>query len=302
MSPLDRPAVQAALVALLCLIWGSTWYAIKVGLRDLPPFFGGGVRYLAASAIIASLALAQGVRPPRGARVHLALLALGLGAFGLSFGVVYWGEQFVPAGLAAVIFATHPLLVSLVAARLLPDEALSARKLVGIVLGFAGVAVLMSDDVALAHPRATLAAAVLILSPLTSAVANVSVKRFGGAFHPYNLTALPMAYGAAALLATSLLGEDWSRIEWTASAVGSVAYLAVFGSTIGVLGFYALLKRVAVSRLALISYLFPVIAVLIDVTLAGERFGARSLLGSALVVAGVVLAGMRRRTAVVTVE
>ncbi|MBA2564438.1 MAG: EamA family transporter, partial [Gemmatimonadetes bacterium] len=97
-SLLERPVVLAALLALLCLIWGSTWLAIKVGLRDMPPFFAAGTRYLVASALVCALALARGIRAPRGGRAHLGLLALGLCAFALSFGVVYWGEQYLPAG------------------------------------------------------------------------------------------------------------------------------------------------------------------------------------------------------------
>ena len=302
MSVMDRPAVLAGLVVLLCLIWGSTWFAIRVGLESLPPFFSAGMRYVIAAGIVAGLAIAQGIRPPTARRVHAALLALGLLAFALSFGAVYWGEQYVPGGLAAVIFATHPLLVSLVASRVLPDEALTARKLAGILLGFAGVAVLMLDDVALDHPLAPIGAAVIVISPLTAAVVNVGVKRFGTNLHVFNLTALPMFYGGVAMLGLSLLTEDWSRVSWTPSAVGSVLYLAIFGSTIAVVAYYSLLKRVPVSRLALMSYAFPVVAVVIDVAIADERFGARAWLGSALVLLGVVVAGVRRRAAVAPVS
>lgn len=295
---LERPLVVAGLIALLCLIWGSTWFAIKIGLQDMPPFFGAGLRYLLSSALIGSLALLQGVGAPRGKRTHLALLALGLGAFGLSFGVVYWGEQYVPAGLAAVLFATHPLLVSLVAARLLPDEGLTIRKLIAIAVGFFGVAVLMLDDVTLSHPRASLAAAIILVSPLAAAFSNVLVKKFGVAHHPYSLTALPMLYGGCAILVVSALSEDWGEVTWSGRAVAAVGYLAVFGSCIAVVTYYWLLKHVSVSRLALISYLFPVVAVLLDVALLGERFGTRAWLGSALVVTGVALGGIRRRAAV----
>jgi drug/metabolite transporter (DMT)-like permease len=301
MGIIEKRGVLGGLIGLLCLIWGSTWYAIKVGLQDMPPFFAAGVRYLAASAIIAALALAQGVREPRGRTLHMALVVLGLSAFAISFGVVYWGEQYLPAGLAAVIFATHPLLVALVAAQVLPDEDLSARKLAGIGVGFLGVAVLMLDDVALSHPRAPLAAAVVLVAPAMSAVTNVGIKKFGAALHPYNLTSLPMFYAGLALIGVSLIGEDWGRVAWSERSVAALVYLTVCGSTVAVVTFYALLRRVSVSRLALISYIFPVVAVVLDVVVAGERFGARAWAGSALVVAGIVLAGIRRRAAVAPV-
>lgn len=296
-SVIDRPPVLAALIILLCLVWGSTWFAIKVGLRDMPPFFAAGVRYLAASAIIAGLALVQAVPAPRGLRFHLSLAALGFFAFAVSFGVVYWGEQYLPGGLTAVLFATHPLMVSIVAAWALPDESLSARKLGGVLLGFAGVAVLMLDDVALTHPRAAMAAALVLLSPAVSAFVNVGIKKFGSSVHSYNLTALPMFYGGGAMLSASAVFENWGEVVWSGTAVASLLFLTICGSVVAVVTYYTLLKRVPVSRLALISYLFPVVAVLIDILVLHERFGTRAWLGSAFVVFGVALAGIARRGA-----
>ncbi len=294
---LDDPRVLAAMVAFLCLVWGSTWIAIKVGLRDMPPFFAAGVRFLAAAAILAVLSRLQRVPGPGTRRQHVGLVLLGLGVFAVSYGVVYWSEQYLPAGLTAVLFAIHPLLVALVASRVLPDEPLSARKLAGIALGFAGVAVLFLDDVSLSGPRAPLAAAVLLLSPLAAAVSNVAIKKHATALHPYTIATLPMLYGGAAMLSLSAALEDWQRVRWTPTAVSALLYLTVFGSVLTFMVYYTLLKRVAVSRLALISYLFPVVAVLVGWVLLGERLGPRGWLGSALVLAGVALAGLRRRSA-----
>jgi drug/metabolite transporter (DMT)-like permease len=222
-------------------------------------------------------------------------VVLGFGVFAVSYGVVYWSEQYLPAGLTAVLFAIHPLLVSLVAAWALPDEPLSARKLVGIAVGFAGVAVLFLDDVSLSHPRAPLAAAVLLLSPLMGALSNVAIKKHAEALHPYTIATLPMLYGGITMLATSALLEDWQRVRWSTSAVAALAFLTIFGSVLTFIMYYTLIKRVAVSRLALISYMFPVVAVFVGWIFLGERLGPRGWLGSALVLAGVALAGLRRR-------
>jgi drug/metabolite transporter (DMT)-like permease len=289
------------MVAFLCLVWGSTWLAIKVGLRSTPPFLGGALRFLGASAILFGLSRLQGVAGPRTRRQHVGLAALGFGVFAVSYGVVYWSEQYLPAGLTAVLFAIHPLLVTLAAAWALPDEPLSARKLAGVALGFTGVAVLFLDDVALRDPRAPLAAAVVLLSPLLGALSNVGIKKHAGGLHPYTLAMLPMLYGGLTLLAASALLEDWREVTWTPSAVGALLYLTVFGSVLTFIVFYTLLKRVPVSRLALISYLFPIVAVFLGWLLLGERLGLRGWLGSTLVLSGVALAGVRRRSAVTPV-
>ncbi len=290
------------MVVFLCLVWGSTWLAIKIGLRDMPPFFAAGLRFLAAAAILFALSRLQGVPGPRTRRQHAGLVVLGFGVFAVSYGVVYWSEQYLPVGLTAVLFAIHPLLVSLVAAWALPDEPLSASKLTGIAVGFAGVAVLFLDDVSLAHPRAPLAAAVLLLSPLMGALSNVAIKKYAAALHPYTIATLPMLYGGAATLGLSALLEDWHGVHWTPSAVAALLYLTGFGSVLTFIVYYTLIKRVAVSRLALISYMFPVVAVFVGWIFLGERLGPRGWLGSALVVAGVALAGVRRRTAVAPVS
>jgi drug/metabolite transporter (DMT)-like permease len=288
----------AAMVAFLCLVWGSTWLAIKIGLRDMPPFFAAGLRFLGASAILFALSRLQGVPGPRTRRQHAGLVALGFGVFALNYGVVYWAEQYLPAGVTAVLFAIHPLLVSLFAAWALPDEALSAGKLAGIALGFAGVAVLFLDDVSLSGPHALFAAAMLLLAPTASAVSNVALKKHAGDLHPYTIATLPMLYGGATMFAVSAFIEDWHRVHWTQSSVAALAYLTVFGSVLTFIVYYTLLKRVAISRLALISYLFPVVAVFISWLILGERLGPRGWIGSALVVLGVALAGVRRRPSV----
>jgi drug/metabolite transporter (DMT)-like permease len=294
----DRPGVQAALIGLLCLIWGSTWFAIKVGLEDMPPLFAVGVRLLGAAAILFALGRLQRVRADWTPRLHLGLLALGVGVHSISYGVVYWGEQYLAAGLTAVIFAIYPLLVALLAARVLPDEELTTRKVAGVLTGFIGIALIFGDDVSLDHPRASTAAVLLLLSPLAAAFSTVGIKKFGARQHPYTLSALPMLYGGATLLTTSALVEDWNDVVWSTEAVSALLYLTIFGSVLAFVGYYTLLKRVAASRLALISYLFPVVAVLIDVTVSQERFGTRAWVGSALVLSGVALAGIRRRVAV----
>jgi drug/metabolite transporter (DMT)-like permease len=163
------------------------------------------------------------------------------------------------------------------------------------------VAVLFLDDVSLAAPRAPLAAAVLLLSPLVGAASNVGIKKYAGELHPYAIATLPMLSGGAAMLALSALLEDWHGVRWTPSAVAALLYLSVFGSVLTFIVYYTLLKRVAVSRLALISYLFPVVAVFIGWVVLDERLGPRGWLGSALVVVGVALAGLRRRASVAPV-
>lgn len=288
-------ASRGALVAFLCLAWGSTWLAIKIGLEDLPPFLSAGVRFLVAVAVLAALSLAAKVPFPRGARLHAGLAAAGLLQFVVSYGAVYWGEQYIPSGLSAVLFATYPLLVLVLAHGMVEGERITARKAVGVGLGLVGVALIFRSDLAVEHPLATVAAGVTLLSPLASGLTSVGIKRWGQAVHPYTLTTLPMAYGAVGLLAISLAAEDPAAARWSAEAYGSVVYLALVGSVAAFVVYYRVLKEVTVSALALISYVFPVVAVALGWVVLGERLTGWTLAGAALVVAGIAVATARRR-------
>jgi len=284
------------MIALLVFIWGSTWLVIKIGLADLPPFLLAGVRFALGAAILFVVAKVQGiVSIPRSARLHAALFALGAGSFSVNYGVVYWSEQYLPSGLTAVLFATYPFFTLLVAHLIIPGERITARKMIGVALGFLGVALIFRTDLTVAHPLGLTAAMVLLVSPVVAAFFTVAVKRWGSQIHPYTLTTLPMTYGALTLLTVSLMTEDIQSARWSATAVGSVVYLAIFGSVIGFVVYYTLLRKVAVTSLNLIAYLFPVVAVVLGYLVLDEVLEPLTFVGAGAIVIGIVIATYRRR-------
>lgn len=291
---MSRGARWAGIVT-VSLIWGSTWLAIKLGLEAMPPFLSAGMRFAIAAGILAALSWGRGVPLPRGGRTHAGLLALGFLNFVVNYGAVYWGEQYVSSGLTAVLFATYPLFVLLVAHVSIGAERITLRKAAGVVVGFAGVWMIYRSDLGLGDPRAGFAVAVILLSPMASSLTSVAIKKWGHDLHPYTLTTLPMAYGAAGLIAIGVAVEDPRTIEWSAAAIGSLAFLSVFGSVIAFVVYYRLLKVVPVSLLALVTYAFPVVAVLLGWIVLDERLAGSTLLGAAAVLAGMVLATWRRR-------
>ncbi|HKQ60756.1 MAG TPA: EamA family transporter [Candidatus Polarisedimenticolaceae bacterium] len=277
----------------LCLIWGTTWAAVQIGLSGIPPFAGVSLRFGIAALILLVLALFRGVR--LGARRHerWLWLANGLLSFCVSYGVVYWCEQWVPSGLAAILFATYPLFVAVLGHFVLPNEGLARRELSGILVGFAGVALIFSEDLtALGGPQVALASVVMLASPIASALSSVAIKRWGQGIHPLSISAMPMAIGAGVMAGISLALERGRPFVADATSIGALLYLAIFGSAVTFTGFYWLLERLPAKRLALIAYFTPVIAVLVG-NLRGEPFTLRILSGAALVVGGVALAVQR---------
>jgi drug/metabolite transporter (DMT)-like permease len=294
-APAYSPAGPSALAVasafvVLCAIWGTTWSVIQIGLRGIPPFTGVSLRFAIASGLLLLIARARGVVLGRTSRERWLWVGNGVLAFTVSYGVVYWCEQWVPSGLTAVLFATYPLWVALLASVLLPVESVTWREGVGIVVGFCGVGVIFSEDfAALGGADVRVAAAVMMLSPVAAALGTLIVKRWGGGVHPLSLAAAPMALAAVVTGGIALATERERILDWNAASVSALLYLALVGSALSFSLYYWLLSHRPAKRLALISYVVPVVAVAIG-ALRGEPLTAHVLAGSGLVLGGVTLA------------
>jgi len=283
----------------LTLVWGTTWAAIRVGLQGVPPFTAIALRFAIATSILLALAKAMKVR--LGAQPHEKTLWVvnGLLFFCVSYGVVYWSELYVPSGLAAILFATFPLLVTLFAHWLLPDEPLRLRSGIGAIVALAGIVVIFSEDLAsVAGPGATTAAAVLLISPVVSSISSVCVKRWGAGVHPVSLAAVPMAIATVVMGAIAWIFERDAKITWTPATVGALLYLSLFGSALTFTLYYWLLRHVRASRVELIAYATPVVAVATGVVFLHEPMTSRFAIGGLLVVAGVAFVAKSRPKAV----
>ncbi len=290
MTGSSRSLTYAAL-AVLILIWGTTWAVIRIGLRGLPPFTGVALRFGIAAAVLFAAARVTGVKFSRGRRVQLLGAVNAALTFSLSYGVVYWAEQWVPSGLASVLFATFPLMVAVLAHFLLPGERLEVASAVGILVGFLGVVVIFSEDLASLGGQQTVRAAwIFLLSPLAAATANVVVKRWGKGIHSLSLTAPPMAATAVIMAVVALAFERGRMLSFDATSVGALLYLSIAGTAVTFFLYFWLLDRLPATRLSLITFAIPVVAVSVGTLVLEEPFTDRMFLGSALVLVGVALA------------
>lgn len=286
--------VSLLVVAVLVVIWGSTWAAISVGLQGIPPFTGIALRFAIASAVLAVGGRLAGVRFGREPRERWLWLMNGVLSFVISYGVIYSGEQWVPSGLAAILFATFPLWVALLARFVLPGESMGLAGWLGTVAGFVGVAVIFSEDLAkLGGPGVSRGAAIILVSPIVCAVANVVIKRYGAGVHPLSLTTPPMAFCAAVAAVAAWIFERERAVVFDATSVAALLYLAVFGSAVTFGLYYWLLAHHRATRVSLIAYGTPIVAVLIGQLWLDEPITARVLAGAALVIGGVALATAR---------
>ena len=289
---MSRSAVWG-LYGLLVLIWSSTWVSIKIGLEDCPPLLGAGIRFAFAGLVL--LAVTAAGRRSLRTDVRLATV-LAAFPFALTYGLVYWGEQYIPSGLAAVLFGVLPLYVALLGAALLPDQPLRAAVIAGVLIAIAGLALAFAESIDLGDEDLALAgAAALAFAPLGAAVGNISIKLRAGELDPVALNGWAMLGGGLALLTVSGLGESWGEAAWTGKAVGSIAYLAVIGSAVPFVGLTVLLRHISAQAMSFLAMLLPFGALIFGATLYDESITARAVGGAALVATGLLIAQMQRR-------
>ncbi|HEV3379319.1 MAG TPA: EamA family transporter [Thermoleophilaceae bacterium] len=282
---------RAAVIGLyltLVIIWSSTWVAIKIGLEDCPPLLGAGIRFAAAGLLLLGFAAVRG----RSLRTDARLAGiLALMPFALAYGLVYWGEQHIPSGLAAVIFGVLPLYTAFLGAVLLPDQPLRVRLVVGILVAIGGLALAFAESADSGDPELALAgAAALAVAPLGASVGNISLKLRAGELDAVALNGWGMLGGGALLLVASAIGESWGDAAWTAESLGSIAYLAVIGSAVPFVGLTVLLRHISAQATSFLAMLLPFGALVFGAALYSESITTRALGGAALVAVGLLIA------------
>jgi drug/metabolite transporter (DMT)-like permease len=219
-----------------------------------------------------------------------------LAPFAFAYGLVYWGEQYVPSGLAAVLFGVLPLYTALLAGLMLPEEPLRAPLLLGVLIGIGGLGLAFLESVELGSAeKAALGAAALALAPLGAAIGGIAQKLRAADLDAVVLNGWAMLVGGLLLLPVSGLTEDWGEAAWSAEAVGSIVYLALFGSAVAFVTLTVLLRHISALAMSLLAMLLPFGALVFGATLYDEAITARALAGAALVAVGLLVAQRSRR-------
>jgi drug/metabolite transporter (DMT)-like permease len=279
---------------LLCCIWGSTWLFIKLGLEDLPPLTFAGIRFLIASSILFAIVAMRGLALPRRRSDWFLLAVTGILAFSLNYGLLFWGEQYISSGLAALLQATIPAFGLVIAHFYLPGERMTPAKIFGVVMGVAGVGVIFSNQLSVAGTGALAGSAALVLSSVCAAYSNVLVKARGQHLDPAILAAAQMFFGLIPLLLIGIPREgNPFDFRWTAMAFFALFYLAVVGSVIAFLLYYWLVRNMDVTKTMLIALVTPVVAVTLGMLVLGEKLDWRTVAGGAMIMSGIGLIVVR---------
>jgi drug/metabolite transporter (DMT)-like permease len=277
--------------ATVYFVWGSTYLAIRVGVLRLPPLLFAGTRFLAAGLLLAAYARLAHQRLPRSARewrtVAVAAVFLLVGANGL----VVWGEQWVPSNQAALLAAATALWLAGLGTLGTDGERLSVQRLIGLVTGFVGVAILVwpRRGFSIEHLGAQLA---ILAAGLSWAAGSIYIKRAKPVTPPLMSAAMQSLVAGALLTGAGLADGEAARWVWDRQALLALAYLVVFGSCLAYAAYVWLLHEVSPAALGTYAYVNPVVAVILGALILNESFSGAQFLGMLVVLFGVVLVSL----------
>ena len=278
--------------AMIYFVWGSTYLAIRVGVSEVPPFLLAAMRFVIAGMVLYGWGLAKGEKSPT-RREWASAVALSVLFFVVDYGLLFWAEQRVPSGLAAVMMATIPAFIAVSEIIFLRSQKLTARLLLALVIGIGGVAVLVSRSLNLGGaPIDRRGAIALIVASMSWSVATVFTRLLPLPASKIMSSGSQMFAGGVFLtIAAAALGEfrGFHAAAVSSKAWFSLLYLIVAGSIIGFTAYLWLIHHESPTKVGTYAYVNPVVAVLVGYFLGGEALGTRTVLGTLLVLISVVL-------------
>jgi drug/metabolite transporter (DMT)-like permease len=274
---------------LLCLIWGTTFAAIKIGSASTPPMLGLALRYCFALVILFAAILITRRKIPVD-RSSLKIYAIvGIYSMGLSYLCTYWGMQYIPSGLSALLWATLPLCTGIFANFMVPSEKLNARHLFSIILAILGVTRIISDWQLVLNMQVLIGCLVVLAGVLLTAYPNVYLKAYDNGYDSMVLTAMAILIGAVIHTTGALLTGQFQRMTWSLVNIGSAAYLGAFGSAVAFIIYYSLLQKIEVVKLSFVTFISPIVAVLVGLIVLKETITLNEVIGVGLIFGGLFL-------------
>ena len=280
----------------VCLLWSSTFAFIRLGLQDIPPFTFAWLRLAIAAAVLVPIAIGGGHWRSLSGREVASVCGTGVLLLGVNYGLVFWGAQFVPSGLVAILLAGTPV-VALGFGWFLGSEGVNVRKLIALTLGILGVVVVFGAEARASGQAAVLGAAAVFGASVCVAFAYVWLKTHGHHLSPTAVTALQSLAGLFPLAALGLVIEGKPALaHLPATAWVALVYLALIASVLAFWLNYWLLQRMDASAMLMMGVAEVPIAVALGAMMFGERLPAGTLLGGTTVLVGVI-AGLTARPA-----
>ncbi|TFH57841.1 MAG: hypothetical protein E4G91_10300 [Candidatus Zixiibacteriota bacterium] len=278
------------------LIFGSTWVAMKIGLQAMPPFAAAVARSILAFVVFFVAFRLWRFRFPPIKNIRRDFFLAGLMLYGVSFALLYWGQERIDSSMSAILYATMPLFTGIFAHFMVPAERLTLRVIFGLLIGLAGTILLFAGNLSLSGTILGMLA--MVLSSCCCAWATVKTKRDLHAIEPSAMAILMVPAGLIVLLPCLAIFETPVRFWMDAKGAGSVIYLAIIGGGIGFIIWFYLLKRLSAVAASMMTLLEPLVASFLGYLILSESFDKYFFLGGMLILIGVLTVTLQKRQTV----
>ena len=280
----------------LCLIWGTTWLFIKIGLEDVPPLTFASIRFILAILIIGAIIIFQKIPLPNTKSQWKLLAVTGILQFTVNYSLVFWSELYISSGLAAVLQATIPVFGLLLAWIYLPEEKITWLKFFALFVGVCGVAVIFFEQLYLNNFWAFAGSVAIVVGAYAAAHASILTKAKGSSLHPASLVFGQMVCGVLPVVLIALVKEgNPLNINYSGMAIVSILYLSIFGTIVAFWLYYWLLSEIESTKAMTIALVTPLIAVLFGSVFLGESLHPQTFVGALLILASVGLIVFRKK-------
>jgi drug/metabolite transporter (DMT)-like permease len=278
----------------LCLIWGSTWYFIKISLNaGVPPFFGVGFRFFLSGLLFFLIIFFKKESIPFNKQAIKLYLSFGLLNFALSYGITYWATQYVYSSISSILWGLFPLFTSVMAHFMLSgddNEKLTSNKLKALFLGFIGMVFIGSNQSIDLQSQSFLAIMVLVGAIIIAAWPSVLYKKYNDVVGPYQMNAVcQVLTGVIMLSLSSLLKEDLAQIVWTDQLLFASAYLVLFGGVISWGIYFWLYKYLSVTQVTYVAIFPPIVAIILGWIFLNEVLSAKEIIGTIFILGSSIL-------------
>lgn len=278
----------------LCLIWGSTWYFIKISLNaGMPPFFGVGFRFFLSGLLFFLIIAFQKKSIPLNKQAIKLYLSFGLLNFALSYGITYWATQYIYSSISSILWGLFPLFTSVMAHFMLSgdeNEKLTTNKLLALFLGFIGMVLIGSNQSIDLQSKSFFAILVLVGAIIIAAWPSVLYKKHNDVVGPYQMNAVCQTLTGVIMLSLSyLLREDLTVMTWDNQLIFASIYLVIFGGVISWGIYFWLYQHLSVTQVTYVAIFPPIVAIILGWIFLNEVLSAKEIIGTAFILGSSVL-------------
>jgi len=284
-------------LAAVCIIWGTTYLALRVGVTQFPPFLFSLIRFSIAGPLLVLFMLTIGKQkwPDRKTLFNQAVSGILMTTLGVS--MVGWAEVYISSGLAAVICSVMPVWTILINVLILKDEKPNWLIITGVLVGLTGIVMIFSEHLAeFANPLYIFGIVITFAANISWAVGSIWVKKKNENTNPFLGAGLQMSFGALAIIPLSLLFDDYSKIQWSNEVVTALSYIMVIGSMAAYVCYSYAIKKLPMTVVSLYAYINPIVAVLLGWVLLNEKLNLQIVLAIMLTIAGIYIVNLGYRT------